>query len=169
MKKILALTTLLLIAVLGVNAQVRKSWDFTKGFSDVTKTNLKADVSKWATNSTDGTTGEILSWKDAVKMSGTLKANGIAIAELYGLTFGTAGLSSSTNYLLNPTAVRMTRAGMIVNLPKLAAGQKITIMAKSANSTDARGITANNTNVTKLQGPDNDKAPGSEGLQTSGC
>jgi hypothetical protein len=146
-------------------AQSRKTWDFTQGYSDVTKANLNADAN-WVSNRTDATTGETTGWKDGTKMSGTLTANGEVISELEGLVFGTAGLSSSSNYLLDPTSIRMSRANMVVNLPKLANGQQVTIEAKSANSSDSRGITANTDVLVKEAGPDGDVAPGSEGHQT---
>jgi hypothetical protein len=150
-----------------LQAQSRKTWDFTKGWSEETKANLNADAN-WLVNDarTDKETGEIRGWQDGTKMSGTLMANGEAISELEGLVFGTAGLNNSGNYLLDPGSIRMARANMVVNLPKLANGQTVTIEAKSANSSTARGITANTTNLTKESGPEGDIAPGSDGHQT---
>jgi hypothetical protein len=99
-------------------------------------------------------------------MSGTLMANGEVISELEGLVFGTASLKDNGNYLLDPGSIRMSRAGMVVNLPKLANGQQVTIEAKSAKSTEARGITANTDVLVKEAGPEGDIALGSEGHQT---
>jgi hypothetical protein len=162
----LSLSAVMLLATAdaAVYAQSRKTWNFTQGYSDVTKANLNADAN-WVTNRTDAN-GETTGWKDGTKMSGTLTANGEVISELEGLVFGTAGLSSSNNFLLDPTSIRMSRAGMVVNLPKLANGQMVTIEAKSANADNARGITANTDVLVKESGPDGDVAPGSEGLQT---
>lgn len=167
MKKIYAfsLSAVMLLSAADMTwAQSRKTWDFTKGYSDVTKANLTADVN-WVSNRTDSE-GNTTGWKDGAKMSGTLMANGEPIAELEGLVFGTAGLSNSNNYLLDPASIRMSRANMVVNLPKLVNGQQVMIMAKSPNSTSARGITANTTNLVKESGPDGDVAPGEAGVQT---
>jgi len=167
MKKIYAfsLSALMLLSAADMTwAQSRKTWDFTKGFSDATKANLNADVDNWISNRTDAE-GNTTGWKSKPKMSGTLMANGEPIAELEGLVFGTAALRGN-DYLLDPASIRMSRPSMVVNLPKLANGQMVTIMAKSANSGDARGITANTTNLVKESGPEGDVAPGSEGVQT---
>lgn len=155
MKKSLLLTAAFLLVCAIGNAQVRKTWDFTQGWSDETKENLSADATNWsvATND-DGTFKEA---KDLTKMSGTLMANGVAIKEIEGLTIGTEGLSKSNNFVLKSAAFRLTRKNMVVNLPKLASGQQVTIVARSANSTATdRGLTANNSNMTKIDGPTND-------------
>ncbi len=169
MKKLYAvsLSALMLFAsVDAVWAQSRKTWDFTKGWSDATKENLNADAN-WLSNRTDSNTGETTGWKDGTLLSGTLTANGEVISELEGLVFGTASLSKSgNNFLLDPGSIRMSRANSVVNLPKLANGQQVTIEAKSANGTDARGITANTDVLVKESGPEGDVAPGSEGHQT---
>jgi hypothetical protein len=60
----------------------------------------------------------------------------------------------------------MNRANSVINLPKLANGQQVTIEAKSANSSDSRGVTANTDVLVKEAGPEGDVAPGSEGHQT---
>jgi hypothetical protein len=169
MKKLYAvsLSALMLFAsVDAVWAQSRKTWDFTKGWSDATKENLNADAN-WVTNRTDATTGVATGWKDGTLLSGTLTANGEVISELEGLVFGTASLNKGgNNFLLDPGSIRMSRANSVVNLPKLANGQQVTIEAKSANSSDARGITANTDVLVKESGPEGDVAAGSEGHQT---
>jgi hypothetical protein len=169
MKKLYAvsLSALMLFAsVDAVWAQSRKTWDFTKGWSDATKENLNADAN-WLSNRTDSNTGETTGWKDGTLLSGTLTANGEVISELEGLVFGTASLNKSgNNFLLDPGSIRMSRANSVVNLPKLANGQQVTIEAKSANSSDARGITANTDVLVKESGPEGDVAAGSEGHQT---
>jgi hypothetical protein len=147
-------------------AQSRKTWDFSKGFSEQTKANLNADAN-WATNRTDATTGETTGWKDATLLTGTLTANGEVISELEGLVFGTASMNKSgNNILIDAGSIRMNRANSVINLPKLANGQQVTIEAKSANSSDSRGVTANTDVLVKEAGPEGDVAPGSEGHQT---
>lgn len=79
MKRFLSLTLLLVLA-LCVNAQQRKTWDFTKGISDETLENLVAD-SNWKVEfNDDGTFKQAV---DAVKMSGELEANGVEIGRAH--------------------------------------------------------------------------------------
>lgn len=164
MKKIYFLLVAVAMTTFSANAQSRKTWDFTKGLCEETLENLAADGSNWTVeNNSDGS---LRGYKGNSKMSGTLKANGVEIEEFKGLVFGTAGLSSSGNMNIRLNSFRMARANMEVSLPKLAGGQKITVIAKSANSTDSRGVTAASSELIKLEGPDGDVAPGSEGLQT---
>ena len=142
MKKILTLCIALSAAfAMDADAQGRKTWDFTQGYSEETKANLTADTEHWAPNRYNGDV--VTGWKDAAKMSGELQANGKVIEELRGLVFGTSGLSNTGNYLLDPTSIRMSRGNMVVDLPKLTGGQTVTFIAKSANSGETtRGFVA---------------------------
>ena len=146
MNKVFTLIMMLCIA-LTTNAQSRKMWDFTQGW-EKSRINLDLDEATW-TKDAFAADGSTTRWKDAKKVSGTLKANGEPIKELEGLQIGSAGLSSSGNYLLNTNAFRVTRKGMEIKLPKLVNGQKVTIVARSANG-DAkdRGFVAGNSNLT---------------------
>ncbi len=165
MKKIYFLLTAIAMTAFSANAQWRKTWDFTQGLCEETLENLAADPTNWSLEGTNDD-GSIKGYKGNSKMSGTLKANGVEIEEFKGLVFGTAGLKDNGNINIRPNSFRMARAGMKVSLPKLAGGQKITVVAKSANSTDSRGVTADSKELIKLEGPEGDVAPGSEGLQT---
>ena len=134
MKKIFTLTMLALFAfALGANAQEKKTWDFSKGWSDETLANLAAG-SEWTQ---DGT-----SWKETGKFgSGGFVANGKPIKELEGLERSSAGLSSSNNYLLTPTTFRLNRAKQELKFPNLKNGQKLTVVGRSANGTATnRGV-----------------------------
>jgi hypothetical protein len=73
---------------------------------------------------------------------------------------------SGNNILIDAGSIRMNRANSVINLPKLANGQQVTIEAKSANASDSRGVTANTDVLVKEAGPEGDVAPGSEGHQT---
>lgn len=159
MKKLLSLTLLIFFGVACTFAQegeeyTRKTWDFTKGWSDETKADLIADGANWATNRTDANTGEVTGWKDNKKLSGILAANGNVIKELDGISFGSAGLSGSNNILLDPTAIRINRANMEFTLnTKVKAGQTITMEYKSANGTATdRGFHCTTPGVTLTQG-----------------
>ena len=135
MKKFFTLALLFLGLSLGTaQAQERKTWDFSKGWSDETIENL-TNGSEWTL---DGT-----SWKETGKFSGEFVANGQPIKELIGLTRGSAGLSKNNNYLLTASSLRLNRNNMVLNFPKLANGQKLTIMGRSANGTATnRGVKA---------------------------
>ena len=160
MKKLLSLTLLLFLGVACSFAQdeteyTRKTWDFTQGWSDETKADLIADAANWATNRTDANTGETTGWKDAKKLSGILSANGKVIKELDGISFGTAGLSSNNNILLDPTSIRISRTNMEFTIKtKVKAGQTITLEYKSANATATdRGFGFTNASI--VDGPEN--------------
>lgn len=156
MKKIFTFVVLLtMIFIAQANAQPsRKSWDFTKGPSDATIANIQADPTNWAITPNDD--GSFKEAKDLTKMSGALKANGIVIKELYGIEFGTGGLSGNNNYIIGYNKIRVTRKGMEIKFPKLVAGQKLTIRARSANGTATdRGFTAGNEFMEYVSGPVN--------------
>lgn len=156
MKKILTLCLVLSAAfATEADAQWRKTWDFSQGYSEETKANLNADTEHWNANRTDDN-GITTGWVDVAKMSGELKANGEVIEELRGLSFSSSGLSSSKNYLLDPTTIRMARANNIVYLPKLTGGQTVTMVARSANSSKTdRGFVAgvNSDTLQYISGP----------------
>ncbi len=170
---------MLLVAALcagEAQAQWRKTWDFTQGYSETTKTNLNLDTDNWAANRYDDDGVTVTGWKDVSNtVYGELTANGEAIEELRGLTFGTAGLSSNgQNFLLDPTSIRMARESMEVTFPKLIGGQTITAVAKSANSSaTVRGIVSATDELEYISGPEGgiclgssvDGAP-SDGLYT---
>ena len=152
MKKILSFAVLFAFA-LCINAQQRKTWDFTKGISDETLTNLQADAANWdfKTNA-DGSFKEAV---DKVKMSGEFMATGVVIKEFQGVRFGDAGLSKNNNFIIRPTSFRMSRAKEQV-IFRVVPGQTITIKARSANG-DAldRGFKGVGDNLEYISGPEN--------------
>ncbi len=153
MKRISSLWMVLLALTvsLNVSAQVRKSWDF-RTLSQETIDNILADAATWTPTMKDD--GSFDRASDATKISGELKANGIPIQELQGLTFGTAGLSKNNNFMIANNRFRMTRNNMEIIFPKLAPGQTVTIRARSANGTATnRGLTAGNSNLEYISGP----------------
>lgn len=140
MKKLLALAALLMLT-LGMSAQEKKSWDFTKGLSDETIANLNADAANWASNGTDAD-GNTNNWQNAVKQAADSywMANGQVIEELRGLKID-IGSNKSNSVHLATTKLRLTRKSTKITFPKLANGQKITIQGRSANGTATnRGI-----------------------------
>ena len=141
MKKILSISALLLAFTLGVHAQEKKSWDFTKGLSDETIANLNADATNWGSNGTDSA-GNTNNWKNLTKQNASnyWTANGEVIEELRGLKID-IGSKKDNSVHLATTKLRLTRASTKITFPKLANGQKITVVGRSANGTATnRGI-----------------------------
>lgn len=132
MKKFFTLAVLALLS-LTVQAQDKKTWDFSKGWSDETLENLEKG-SEWTK---DGS-----SWKETGKFgSGAFVANGEPIKELIGLERSSAGLSKNNNYLLTDNTFRLNRNNQELIFPSLKNGQKLTIVGRSANATAAnRGV-----------------------------
>ena len=140
MKKLFTLTMLLMLA-LGMNAQVKKSWDFTKGLSDETIENLNADATHWASNGTDAD-GATNNWKNIGKPDANsyLMANGVIIPETFGLLID-IGSNKDNSIHLATTKMRLTRKNTTITFPKLANGQKVKVVGRSANGTATnRGI-----------------------------
>ncbi len=141
MKKITLTILTLALTILTANAQFKKSWDFTKGLSDETIANLKADGSHWAENGNDAD-GNVNNWKNVGKPAtdSYLMANGQVIPELEGLYID-IGSNKDNSIHIATTKLRLTRKGTKITFPKLANGQKITFVGRSANATATnRGI-----------------------------
>ena len=140
MKKLFTLIALLMFTV-GVSAQVKKTWDFTKGLSYETIENLNADPTHWAENGNDAD-GNVNNWKNIGKPDANsyLMANGVVIPELNGLYFD-IGSNKDNSIHIATTKLRLTRKSTKITFPKLANGQKVTIVGRSANSSATnRGI-----------------------------
>lgn len=141
MKRLLTLAALLML-VLGINAQDKKTWDFTQGLSEETVANLNADAANWASNGKDAD-GNTINWKNTNKNfnSSELMANGVVIPETAGLIIKIGENKGDNSIHLAHDKMRLTRASTVITFPQLTNGQKITIVGKSANSeaTD-RGI-----------------------------
>ena len=140
MRKLFTLSMMLML-VLAVNAQEKKSWDFTKGLSYETIENLNADATNWAENGTDAD-GNVNNWKNNVKPdpNSYLMANGVVIPETEGLLFD-IGNNKGNSIHIATSKMRLTRANTTITFPKLSNGQKVTIVGRSANSTATdRGI-----------------------------
>lgn len=150
MKKILPLLILLLTCVTAINAQQRKTWDFTKGISDATFENLSQDANWTVTKNDNGTFKQAV---DATKLTGTLKANGVVIEELRGLVFGGSGLSKNNNYIFANDKFRLSRKKESITL-RVVPGQTITFKARSANKSKSdRGFKGDD-NLEYISGPE---------------
>ncbi|MBO6012538.1 MAG: chitobiase/beta-hexosaminidase C-terminal domain-containing protein, partial [Bacteroidales bacterium] len=154
MKKTLLLLAVALLGCSAMNAQFKKSWDFTKGLSEETVANLNADATNWSSNGTDGE-GTTNNWKNNTKVdaSSYLKANGEVIPEMEGLYIN-IGSNGANSIHLAQNKIRLTRKNTIITFPKLANGQTITVRARSANATATnRGFIANSSNLVYISGP----------------
>ena len=141
MKRLLTLAALLML-VLGINAQDKKTWDFTQGLSEETVANLNADAANWESNGKDAD-GNTNNWKNTNKNfnSCELMANGVVIPETAGLIIKIGDNKSSNSIHLAHNKMRLTRKNTVITFPKLTNGQTITIVGKSANATATnRGI-----------------------------
>ncbi len=141
MKKISTiLSVVMLFLVLGANAQSRKSWDFTKGVSDSSREMLDADAASWSKTVNDD--GVSTAWATNKSFEGELTANDVVIPEFAGLRFGDFAATNAVLYRI--TSVRLQK-NCSITLPTLSAGQKITIVAQSANGTATdRGFSLTN-------------------------
>ncbi len=152
MKKILLLAVAMLLTESTMDAQSRKTWDFRNGMSDATKLDLNTDTQLWGANRTTDD-GEVYGWKNVATLSSTFIANGNPIKEFEGLSFG--GTLSANSILIDATTFRLGRKDNTITLPKLANGQTVTLIARSANATATdRGFVSGNSNMTYISGPD---------------
>ena len=160
MKKIFTLAALLFALTINVNAQYRKSWDFTK-WSAVTVENLKAESAKgpstgaWsdvekkdATQPTEASKDNCFWYAGSINADGSLSANGQVIEELKGLKFdpdyaAKRSLAIAVNY---PSTSLGDYAGSsylwlggggskqacpCFTIPGVKAGQKLTVVMES--------------------------------------
>jgi hypothetical protein len=175
MKKTLLLCALLVSSVTSMQA---RRWDFTN-WSSATIANIKADAAGWsdiekstATAPTD-LSKENCYWQvsaSGTNSNGTLTANGVAIAELEGLTYVNStdrSLAIALNYQgpLGDGFGPYQGASYLwlgsskknyFKIPNVAPGSKITIGIESHKTTDARGVElyVGSTSGTKLLDPD---------------
>ena len=153
MKKTLLFLAAALLGSSAVIAQPKKTWDFTKGLSDETVTNLNADATNWASNGTDAD-GNTNNWKNNAKINASdpLMANGVVIAETEGLLFN-IGSNGGNSIHLAQNKIRLTRKSTKITFPKLANGQTVTIVGRSANGTATnRGIAPVQSHLKLIEG-----------------
>ena len=140
MKKVFIFALLSMFAI-SMSAQEKKTWNFEGGLSEETIANLKADAANWAENGSDAE-GNVNNWKNSVKQSADSywMANGVVIEELRGLLID-IGSNKDNSMHLATTKLRLTRKSTKITFPKLANGQTIKVVGRSANGTATdRGI-----------------------------
>lgn len=149
MKKLLTLT-LLLVACLAAKADdTRKVWNFTKGFSETTLANLKADASsaspRWTDVSSKGYY-ESLAWSKTGELWCTVDGEEWKIPETEGLTFYAVSkqhlcIEFKTDATLPPHVwLNGKKAEDAVTIPGVPAGEKVHIVYGSHKDTESRGF-----------------------------
>ena len=145
MKKLFTFALLALLSV-GANAQDRKTWDFTKGFSTTTIANLKS--AGW----TDETAGRSIQC-GARSSSGELKyeIDGVewTVPETAGLSFAAKSAKHIVfAYDYNNTGfkgksflwINGKKSEDAITVPNIPAGEKVTVTYESHSTTDNRGF-----------------------------
>ena len=157
----------LLIGLGGVNAQDRKTWDFTKGFSATTIANLEADTENWTASEGSGR-----KWAESKKRTAgtqiTAKVNGEEwiVPETKGLLFHATSAAhlnvvyvgdanDNTHIWLNGA-----KAEDAVTIPGVPAGEKITITYSSHGGNADRGFSVSTDGVTDIEGNKQFKSAG---------
>lgn len=156
MKKLFTMIALALVTTLNVNAQYRRSWDFTN-WSAATRANLIAgsdwsDIEKANATAPTDASKENCFWQVGSSSSAgeTLKANGVVIPELQGLTFYNSrarALAIATNYdassqYHSPAYLWLgSKAINYFTIPHVAPGTVITMGVESHKLSEARGVT----------------------------
>ncbi len=142
LRGILTAATVALVALVS-NAQ---SWDFTKT-PEADAANLTSDTGNWTKSST-GTEVVITRWANKAKITdAALKANGSELEMTNGLKF-TVGAADKIRIDQN-SALRLNGSKLTITTPSLSAGAVVTVVCETANSTEARSISASNLTVTK--------------------
>jgi hypothetical protein len=143
MKKILLFTLILLLS-LGTKSFADRSWNF-RSLSQATLTNLAADPTNW--NPASVTRFNNLT---SITAGSVIKANGVEIAEIKGLTFGTLAADKlRLDFNTNPGRLMLNGSGLILNIPDCLVGDTIYILTMTGSTGTARGVTAS-ANCTRL-------------------
>ena len=167
MKKFFTLTVLALLLAVGVNAQERKTWDFTKGFSATTVANLEADAANWTASEGSGR-----KWAESkARTAGTqltCKVNGEdwVIPETKGLIFHAAS-AKHVNVVYVGDAndnehiwLNGAKEEDAITIPDVPAGEKITVTYSSHGGNADRGFKVSTSGVADAEGNTQFKSAG---------
>ncbi|HET9570330.1 MAG TPA: hypothetical protein VFP20_02850 [Bacteroidales bacterium] len=145
MKKLLLLTLITLVAFNSMTYAVNRTWNFMK-WSNETKANLATDVTNWAAPSATRFSNAV-----AIAAGTTVMANGVVVAELNGLTFGSLAADKfRIDYGTNPDRLIMNGNNLIINVPDCSVGDTLVVYAKTGSTGVARGVTV--ANATRISG-----------------
>lgn len=145
MKKIVLLTFITLLAFSSSTFAVDRTWNFMK-FSATTLANLTADATNWSPASATRFSNLI-----AITAGTTVMANGVPVAELNGLTFGSLAADKfRLDYGTFPDRLIMNGNNLVINVPDCSAGDTLVIYAKTGSTGVERGVTL--TNAVRISG-----------------
>lgn len=158
MKNFSTLVILLGLIAIGTQAQNRKTWDFTKGFSATTIANLEADADNWTQQSGNGRV-----WAESKARTADTelmcKVNGTdwVIPETKGLIFSGKsakhinvvydGGTDYTHIWLNGA-----KAEDAITIPGVAAGEKLTVTFSPHGDNADRGFKVSTPGVADAEG-----------------
>ena len=117
------------------------SWDFTST-PETDIANLNADATNWKASVT-GTDTSVNRWANTAKLSSSaLIANGQELEMTKGLKFSAGGADKIR--IDKNSAIRLNGSKLSITIPGLSEGAKVTVICETANSSDARSISATN-------------------------
>jgi hypothetical protein len=146
MKKSLLFAWVLLF-LMSTQTYADKHWNLMD-WSVTTLANLEADtVVNWKQESATRFSNRIAFAADAAIM-----ANGVAIAEMDGLTLGAMAIGKlRIDFNTNPGRLMLNGSGLKLNVPDCKAGDTLTVVTYTASSSTARGVTTS-ANCTRIGG-----------------
>ena len=167
-KKIFTLMMLaLFLGITGANAQDRKTWDFTKGFSATTIANLEGDTENWTASEGSGRKwAESKARKADTQLIAKVNGEEWIIPETKGLIFHAASAkhvnvvyvgdsNDNTHIWLNGA-----KGEDAITIPGVPAGEKITVTYSSHGGNADRGFSVSTDGVTDAEGNKQFKSAG---------
>jgi hypothetical protein len=147
--------------ILALPIQARKSWEVReKGISAASVEKILADTENWKQTIKDGVEDTRATNLNA--FTGEVKAQGEILPEFSELYFANVQANTfEVRWQEGNAYFRMNKDVQTFTIKKLVAGQTITIITKSANSTDPRGIECKSGHCTRTAGAE--KMTGAEG------
>lgn len=161
MKKLFTLAAAALCISIGAQAQTRKTWDFSKGWSELSVYNLTQDAAagtSWTNKSTakNPVYFESKKGRKVGEITATVDGNDVTISETEGLTFkATSG--AHLNIYSNADGegcvwLNGRKAEDQVVIPNVPAGEKVTIVYESHKDSEARGFKSITDGFTDAEG-----------------
>lgn len=147
MKRLFTLAAFALCLTIGAQAQTRKTWDFTKGWSALTVSNLTADAAagvSWTQKSTSQIWFESMKRSATGQLTATVDGNVVTISETEGLVFN--GKSAAHINIYSNKAgegcvwINGKKGEDQVIIPNVPAGEKVTIDYETHSNGQARGF-----------------------------
>ncbi len=147
--------------ILALPIQARKSWEVReKGISAASVEKILADTENWKQTIKDGVEDTRATNLNA--FTGEVKAQGEILPEFSELYFANVQANTfEVRWQEGNAYFRMNKDVQTFTIKKLVAGQTITIITKSANSSDPRGIECKSGHCTRTAGAE--KMTGAEG------